>query len=263
MDPSAIPQRIGSYQTIRLLQQSDRSVLFLGEHPYHKQQVVIKVAAPSLWQEEEAQGRLWREAEVMQRIHHPAIVSLYESGLWEGGIYLAMERVVGCNLKERIQKGHLPLEEALSIVFQAACALYHLHVHGVIHRDIKPQNLLLGSHGQVKLVDFGIVRFVFEKNVNVAAHKRLIGTPLYMSPEQKRNPENVGIFTDLYALGVVLYELVTGHIPKRPWQFSAVPLNLQKILLRSLHPNPEKRYPDALDFMEDLRSVLIEISGIS
>lgn len=252
MDPSAIPQQIGSYQIITLLQQSDRSVLFLGEHIRHKQQVVIKVAAPSLWQEEEAQERLWREAEVMQLAHHPAIVSLHEVGQWEGGAYLAMERVVGCSVKERSQKGPLSLEEALSIVFQAACALYHLHVYGVIHRDIKPQNLLLSSEGKVKLVDFGIVRFVFEKNVNAAAHKRLIGTPLYMSPEQRRNPENVGVFTDLYALGVVLYELVTGHLPKRPWQFSAIPRKLQKILLRSLHPNPEKRYPDALDFIQDI-----------
>lgn len=253
MDPSlCLPQQIGSYQIHQRLQQSARSILYLGEHRGLLQQAVIKVAGFSFQQEEETQERLLREAEVMGLARHPSIVTLYEVGKWEGGIYLAMERVCGCSLKERLQKGRISLQETIAIVLQTACALYHLHAWGVVHRDIKPQNLLLTSEGKVKLVDFGIVRFLSEKNTDPCVSKRLIGTPLYMSPEQRKNPENVGIFTDLYALGVVLYELVTGNTPKRPWQFSTVPRNLQKILMRSLHPNPEKRYPDALDLIEDL-----------
>ena len=252
MYPSDLPQQIGSYQIHQQLLQSPRSILYLGEHRELLHQAVIKVAAQSLQQEGETQERLLREAEAMRLARHPSIVTLYETGKWEGGIYLAMERVYGCSLKERLQKGAIPLEETKAIVLQTACALYHLHACGVIHRDIKPQNLLLSPEGRVKLVDFGIVRFLSEKNTDFYASKRLIGTPLYMSPEQRKNPENVGVFTDLYALGVVLYQLITGNIPKRPWQFSAVPRNLQKILMRSLHPNPERRYPDAWDLIEDL-----------
>src|SRR5918992_5662293 len=215
--------------------------------------------------------RFRREAKNAASLNHPSVVQIYDQGHAEDGTYyMAMEHMRGGTLKERIAKGGpLAPAEAAGIASQVADALAVAHQRGIVHRDIKPQNVLLTASGEAKVADFGIARVVSARTVTEA--NLVLGTAAYMSPEQVRS-ERVGPASDLYSLGVVLYEMLTGELPyraddpiataikhleeppPRPREANpAVPRKLDALVVKLLAKRPEDRYASAADLAEDLR----------
>ncbi len=174
-------------------------------------QAAIKVLAPELAQDSGFLERFQREIDVLRQLSHPHIIRLYDSGHQDGLYYYAMEYLPGRNFEDVLkERGRLPWREVLDLALQLCPALKHAHDHGVIHRDIKPQNLLTNDTGLVKLTDFGIAKVFAGKQLTVTGG--LVGTAEYLSPEQAAGKRVTGR-SDLYSLGVVLYTLLVGRPP--------------------------------------------------
>jgi tetratricopeptide (TPR) repeat protein len=216
--------------------------------------------------------RFMREAEALARLHHPHIVEVYRSGEDRGARYLVMELVRGGSLKERLQAGKLPWREAVRIAIQVAQALGHAHEHGIIHRDIKPGNVLFDEQGEARLSDFGLAHV--DDAMSMTRTGAVMGTVLYMPPEQATG-QPVGPPGDLYALGAVLYEMVTGqtpfsgpsavsvlykHINEQPQPIrkldESLPVALEAVIERLLQKDPVRRFPNAQETIEALNYAL-------
>lgn len=250
-----LPKQIGPYPVESLLDTGGMSLLYLAIHPETHEPLIIKVLSPKYLSHPEMVERFMQEASIIAMTDHPNIVKLYGQGEWEGGLYIAMEFIQGISLRQLILQNALTLKRALEIVLQIAYALFHLHAHGVIHRDLKPENILLTEHGGVKVIDFGIAQ-LHEENPEKGSSKRVIGTPVYMSPEQKDNPLSVLYNSDIYSLGVITYELALGKLSHGHIHLSLMPPGLQKVLQKALQPLPKDRYQDIVDFITDLSNYL-------
>lgn len=256
--PSAdkIPEKIGPYKVEALLEKGGMSLLYLGTHPETKDPITIKVLFPEFVSNPEMVQRFLREAEIIEMTDHPNIVKLYGQGEWEGGLYIAMEFVQGISLRQYLLRNLISLKHALELVMEISMALCHLHAHGVIHRDLKPENILVTESGGIKVIDFGIAQLLTEGQRDPGSQRRLIGTPIYMSPEQKNDPESTSYPSDIYSLGIITYELVLGKLSHGQIHLSIMPKGLQKILVKSLQQNPDDRYQDIVDFMTDVAAYL-------
>lgn len=253
-----IPEKIGPYHLEMLLDKGGMSILYLGTHPETHDPITIKVLSPKFLSHPEMMQRFLNEAEIIALADHPNIVKLFGYGEWEGGLYIAMEFIQGVSLRQYLLQNPLSLKRALEITLEIAYALCHLHTHGVIHRDLKPENILINEAGRVKVIDFGIAQLIepLEKNTDESNKKRLMGTPVYMSPEQRENPENVSYPSDIYSLGIIAYELVLGKLSHGKIHLSLMPKGLQKILAKALQTSISDRYQDIVDFISDLSSYL-------
>lgn len=250
-----IPDQIGPYKIESLLERGGMSILFLGTHPVTKEPTTIKVLSQKFLSHPEIVQRFLNEAEIIAMADHRNIVKLYGHGEWEGGLYIAMEFVQGISLRQYILQTPLSLRRALEVIIDIAYALCHLHTHGVIHRDLKPENILISDTGILKVIDFGIAQLLTETTEEERINKqRLIGTPIYMSPEQRDNPESVTYPSDIYSLGIIAYELIIGKLSLGQVHLSLVPKGLQRILAKALQPNPSDRYQDIVDFISDISS---------
>lgn len=246
-----IPEQIAGYKIEGLFTKGGMNCLYLGTHPESSEPVLIKVLLPKFLKDPDISARFINEANVIAKANHPNIVRLYDSGTWEGGLYIAMEFVKGTSLRKILAHQPFSLKRALEILLQIAYALCHLHTHGVVHGDVKPENILITEAGQVKLIDFGIAQVVTEKE-KLQIPKRLVGTPIYMSPEQLEDWGNVSCQSDIYSLGIIAYELALGKITHGRVILSLAPRGLQKILHKALQPKIEDRYADMVDFIADL-----------
>ncbi len=226
-----LPSQIGGYKIESLLNKGGMSLLYLGVHPETHEPITIKVLSSKYVSHPEMVERFMREAEIIELTDHPNIVKLYGHGKWEGGVYIAMEFVQGLSLRQMILQQAMSLKQALKITLQIAYALTHLHSHGIIHRDLKPENILLTAQGGVKVIDFGISQIYTEKESSKNRH--LIGTPIYMSPEQREDPLKVSFSTDIYSLGIIMYEVVLGRLCYGEIHLSSVSRGLQKILAKT------------------------------
>lgn len=249
-----LPKEIGGYKIESLLNRGGMSLLYLGIHPVTQEPLTIKVLSSKYISHEEMVQRFMKEAEIIELTNHPNIVQLYGHGRWEGGVYIAMEFIQGISLRQMILQQTLSLRRSLEIVLQIAHALTHLHSHGIIHRDLKPENILLTAQGGIKVIDFGIAALFKEKELD--GKKRIMGTPTYMSPEQKEDPLKVSFSTDIYSLAIITYELVLGRLSYGVIHLALVPKGLQKILLKALQPKVVDRYEDIVDFIKDLSAYL-------
>ncbi len=225
------------------------SILYLGTHPETHEPTTIKVLSPKFVSNPEVTERFLREAEIIALADHPNIVKLYGHGKWEGGLYIAMEFIQGISLRQYILQTPISLKRALEIIIDIAYALCHLHTHGVIHRDLKPENILVTESGTIKVIDFGIAQLLAEASSEAPTHQRVIGTPIYMSPEQKENPESVSYPSDLYSLGIIAYELILGKLSHGQIHLSLMPKGIQKILVKALQLDIKDRYQDSVDFI--------------
>ncbi|MBU6446739.1 MAG: protein kinase, partial [Verrucomicrobia bacterium] len=233
------------------------SVLYLGIHPTTSKPIVIKVLSPKYCKNKEMASRFLKEAAIIGMAHHPNIVRLYGQGAWEKGLYIAMEFVQGISLRQFIQQKSLTHQRALEIILQVAYALCHLHTHGVIHRDLKPENILITESGEIKVIDFGIAHLQGEAGTERITQKRkVMGTPVYMSPEQKENPSQVSFASDLYSLGILAYELILGKLSHGVIRLDLLPTRLQQIIGKALQENPKDRYADIVDLIADLSGSL-------
>ena len=253
-DIPPLPEKIGPYRIESLLNKGGMSLLYLGIDPQSKKPLAIKVLSPSYVTHPEAIEHFLKEAKVIALSNHPNIVKLYGQGEWEGGLYMAMELIRGISLRQFIMRQSLSMRRALEIVLQVAYALSHLHSHGVIHRDLKPENILITEEGEIKVIDFGIAQ-LHEENYGTPPQKNwagYLGTPSYMSPEQKENPSAVTPATDIYALGVILYELILGKLSYGTIHLSALPKKLKKIAAKALAVSLEKRYQNISECIHDI-----------
>lgn len=254
--PKELPKAIGGFKIESLLERGGMSYLYLATHPETHEPVTIKVLSPQFNSNPEIVKRFLKEAEIIALADHPNIIKLYSQGEWEGGLYIAMEFIQGTSLRQYLQQQPLSLKRALEIILEVSYALCHLHSHGIIHRDLKPENILVTESGSIKVIDFGIAQLLTEKSQLSDGVQRIIGTPIYMSPEQRINPENVSFPSDIYSLGIIAYELVLGKLSHGRIHLSMMPKGLQKILAKCLQPKPEMRYLDVVDFIADLSAYM-------
>lgn len=203
--------------------------------------------------------RLRREGQAMAQLDHPGILRVHDFGERSGRFYLLTEFVDGIDLRKLIAMGELAPEEAMRIVPPLCAALQYAHDRGVVHRDVKPENVLIDVDGNVKLADFGLARLLGDATdgPQLTRQSQVMGTPHYMAPEQFR-AANVDHRADIFALGVVLYELLTGQVPAGdfapPSQRPGVPRSLDAIVRRALAQDPARRYQRAEELGSDVRA---------
>src|SRR3712207_4528778 len=190
-------------------------VVYKARHRGLDRLVALKILPPEVSDAPGFAERFIREARALARLSHPNIVAVHDFGQGGGQYYLLMEYVDGTNLRSLMGAGRLPPAEALAIVPQLCDALQYAHDEGIVHRDIKPENILLDRRGRVKVADFGLAKLVGQEHldVSITATHQVLGTLRYMAPEQMESSHAVDHRCDIYSLGVVFYELLTGEVP--------------------------------------------------
>lgn len=246
------PQYIRGYRIKGVLKTGGMSTIYRAVHPETNETVAIKVLSPKYLKDDEVIQRFLKESEIIAMADHPNIVKLFDQGDWEGGLYIAMEYINGISLYQYLQDHKISYQQAIDISLEISYALCHLHTHGVIHRDLKLENILMIGEKSIKVIDFGIAQILNEKGVSGGRRRRIVGTPIYMSPEQKMNPDSVSYPSDIYSLGIIMYELVLGRTNHGKVILSRMPLGLQPILLKCLQPLASNRYSDVVALITDL-----------
>lgn len=222
--------------------------------------VALKILSPELSSDPSFEERFSREARVLGKLQHPNVVSIYEQGKSGGFFYLMMEYVDGVNLRQAMAAGRFPPEQALALIPGICDALQAAHTQGIWHRDIKPENILLDQNGQVKIVDFGIARIVGDpqRNFTLTRTGGVLGSAAYMAPEQHESPRDVDHRADIYSLGVVIYEMLTGELPlgRFPDPSSRTEVNrlVDAIVLRTLEKERERRQQS----VDEVKTGLVE-----
>lgn len=257
------------YELIEKIAEGGMARVYRGRDLLLKRTVAVKILKDQMTGDAAFIRRFEREAQSAAALSHPHIVNIYDVGEEDGTYYMVMEYVDGKNLKEYIrEKGPLPVSEAVQITRQIAEALQQAHAAGVVHRDIKPQNILFSHDGKVKVTDFGIA--IAGDGVTVTVGDEIIGSVQYISPEQARGGL-AGKQSDLYSLGVVLYEMVTGKVPftgESPVAVAMkhiqeqiipprrlvekIPESLEQIILKAVEKDSADRYNSASELLEDL-----------
>jgi hypothetical protein len=221
--------------------------------------VALKIISPEKQGNQKFAGRFEREARALARLHHPNIVTVYDFGEVQGNFYLLMEFVDGLTLRQLLQARKLSPAEALTIVPKICEALQYAHEQGIVHRDIKPENILMDKEGRVKIADFGIAKILGDGGRGNLTEEQAIGTPHYMSPEQIEHPQAVDHRADIYSLGVVFYEMLTGELPLGKFQPPSkkvhIDVRLDEIVLRALEKEPERRYQQVSEVKTQVETV--------
>jgi serine/threonine protein kinase len=264
---------VGDYQIIGVLGEGGMGKVFKVRNTISDRVEAMKVLLPDLAGEPELADRFLREIKVLASLNHPNIAALRTAVRFENQLLMIMEFVEGMSLDQRLQQGRLPVEEAARCISQVLSALASAHALGVVHRDIKPANMMLTADGTVKLMDFGIAKSAADRKLTMTG--TTMGSLYYMSPEQITGVETLDARSDLYSVGVSLYELVTG---KRPFdgdsQFAIMSAHLQKVpvppitidpslpqalndlILLSVSREPTARFQSAEAFRNALSSIL-------
>jgi len=276
----AAGQQLLHYRLIGKIGEGGMGVVWSAEDTRLHRQVALKFVADEKAADPEAVARHLREARAASALNHPNICSIHDIGEWHGAPFIVMELLEGRSLQSRIESGPTALGEAIEIAIQIAGALAAAHARGIVHRDVKPANIVVAASGQAKILDFGLAKLAttpgrglgFEDStrLDVTAPGALVGTISYMSPEQALGKE-LDARTDVFSLGVVLYELVTTRRPfegttsaavfdailhQEPSPLSGatsrIPPELERIVRKALEKTPEMRYQSAADLGTDL-----------
>ncbi|MBI4230338.1 MAG: serine/threonine protein kinase [Planctomycetes bacterium] len=265
------PERLGEYEILRELGRGGMGVVYLARQPSLDRTVAVKVLAEQYSRDETFVKRFQREARAAARLVHPNVIQIFTVGNEGDTHFFAMEFVDGQDLTARVRAGEkLGIERVAEIGVQTARALQGAHEAGIVHRDIKPSNIVIDRHGTVKVMDFGLAKALSEETVQVTVPGMVMGTVNYMSPEQGRG-ETLDTRSDLYSLGIVLFELLTGRVPfqtdtptaaiymhiheppPRPREYNPeIPEALEAIVLRLLAKSPAARYQTPNDLAADL-----------
>jgi len=263
--------KFGDYELLEEIGRGGQGVVFRAWQRSLNRTVAVKIIGIGQLTTTAHLKRLRREAEAAAKLNHPGIVPIYEVGERDGTYYFSMRFVEGDCLDEAISRGSISVREAAELIVKVARTVHYAHEHGILHRDIKPGNILLDANGEPHLTDFGLARLV-EHGSTVTGSLEVMGTPSYMAPEQAvGNNAGVNRATDVYGLGAVLYELLTGHPPfaggttyetihllldseprqPRLWN-RKIDRDLSAVCLKCLEKNPRYRYSSALELAEDL-----------
>lgn len=257
--PEELAAKFPQLQILELIGRGGMGAVYKARQPELDRVVALKILPPSIGEDPAFAERFAREARALAKLSHSNIVTLFEFGNVDGLYFFLMEFVDGVNLRQAMNAGRFTPKEALAIVPPVCEALQYAHENGVVHRDIKPENLLLDKNGRVKIADFGVARIVGQPAAAPAAETVApLGTPRYMAPEQNEDPAHADHRVDIYAMGVVLYELLTGETPKEsvipPSKRVEVDVRIDEIVLRALEAKPAMRYPTALDFRTEIEA---------
>ncbi|PTX91546.1 serine/threonine-protein kinase [Opitutus sp. ER46] len=259
--PEALAPHFPQLQIEVCVGQGGMGAVYRARQPALDRIVALKILPPHLADVPGFTERFTREARALARLSHPHIVAVHDFGQAGGYHYLLMEYVDGVNLRHLLNAGRVSPREALAIVPPVCEALQFAHDRGIVHRDIKPENILIGKDGQVKIADFGLAKIVGAEPGAPALTMagNVMGTPHYMAPEQIEHPTEVDHRADIYSLGVVLYQMLTGELPLGrfgpPSRKVQIDVRLDEIVLRALEKEPELRYQQAAGLRTDVETV--------
>ncbi|MEZ0228077.1 MAG: protein kinase, partial [Planctomycetota bacterium] len=263
----------GPYEILSELGRGGMGVVYKARHPQLDQTIALKVLLAGDMASKTQVRRFQREAELAGKLKHPNIVAVHDAGTLDDRHYFTMDFIEGVPLNDRVKARDLSLRHAVEIARDLARALQHAHANGVIHRDVKPANIILDAEGRPHLTDFGLAREAdAEESARLTREGAAVGTPFYMSPEQCRgNSSKIGPPTDVYSLGVVLFEMLTfehpfkanaqvelsrkilTEPPPRPTKLEpAIDADVEAIVLKVMEKEPLDRYPDADALADDL-----------
>ena len=266
----------GRYELLELIGKGGMSSVYKAHDRLLDRQIAVKILHPHFTEDEEYVERFRREARAVAQLSHPNIVTVIDRGEDEGRQFIVFEYVEGENLKQRLERtGPMPARDALLMALQMARALAFAHGRGLIHRDVKPQNVLLNADGQAKMTDFGIARSIDVQGVTITG--TVLGTSEYIAPEQARG-QRVDAQTDVYSLGVVLYELLVGGVPYEGETFVTValkhvnepvppvlerrpdlPPRVAMAVERAMAKSPDDRFSSMQELVDELEVCLAEL----
>jgi predicted Ser/Thr protein kinase len=238
-------------EIVEFIGKGGMGAVYKARQPALDRFVALKILPPTVGSDAGFAERFNREARALARLSHPNIVMVHDFGQTGGLHYLLMEYVDGGNLRQVEAAGRLTPEQALAIVPQICDALQFAHNEGIVHRDIKPENLLLDKKGRVKITDFGIAKILglSAETTRLTGARDVVGTPHYMAPEQFEKPLTVDHRADIYSLGVVFYEMLTGELPlgrfAPPSSVVQVDVRLDEVVMQALEKEPRLRYQQA------------------
>ena len=271
--PETVAKQFPQYEILECLGRGGMGVVYKARQKSLDRLVALKILAPEREKDPQFAERFVREAKTLALLNHPNIVTVHDFGEAGGMFYLVMEFVDGVNLRQLQAAGRLAPKEALAIVPKICEALQFAHDRGIVHRDIKPENVLVDKQGRVKIADFGIARIMGVVGEPAVASRdgaptlpgltgeRTLGTPAYMAPEQAANPTEVDHRADIYSLGVVFYEMLTGEPPKGKFEPPShrvqMDVRIDEVVLRALEKEPQRRYQSA----GELKTVVETIAG--
>jgi eukaryotic-like serine/threonine-protein kinase len=253
-------------EILGLLGKGGMGAVYKARQRHLNRLVALKLLPISPGQDPANVERFNREAQALAKLNHPHIVAIYDVGQTHGFFYFLMEYVDGANLRQVLQAGRLKPAEALQIIPQICDALQYAHGQGVIHRDIKPENILLDQTGQIKIADFGLAKLNDQQKpgFTLTGTNQVMGTYHYMAPEQMEKPRTVDHRADIYSLGVVFYELLTGELPlgrfAPPSRKVQIDVRLDEVVLRALEKEPEHRYQHVSEMKTDVE--IMRQSGV-
>src|SRR5712691_10937545 len=272
--PAEVLMDFGDYELLEEIGRGGQGVVFRARQKSLNRIVALKVIGLGQWATQAHLKRFRLEAEAAASLDHPCIVPIYEVGERDGQCYFSMKFIEGGQLDEVVKQTPISIRQAVELIAKVARTVNYAHEHGILHRDIKPGNILLDAKGEPQLTDFGLARLV-ESESTVTRTREVMGTPSYMAPEQAagNNPATAGLTsaTDVYGLGAVLYQLLTSHPPfaggttyetiklvleteprqPRLWN-PKIDRDLSTICLKCLEKDPARRYNSALALAEDL-----------
>ena len=268
--PPAIPELARLFPQLEILEligMGGMGAVYKARQPALDRFVALKILAPRSGGDLDFAGRFTREARALAKLSHPNIVGVYDFGQADRLSYFIMEYVDGPNLRQIEQAGKLSPREALEIIPQICAALQFAHDEGIVHRDIKPENVLLDKKGRVKIADFGLAKILGQepKDFRLTGARDVMGTPHYMAPEQIEKPTTVDHRADIYSLGVVFYEMLTGELPlgkfAPPSAKVQIDVRLDEVVLRALEKEPERRYQQVSEVKTQLETIAASEKG--
>jgi serine/threonine-protein kinase len=267
-------QRIGRYDIKSLIGQGGMSTVYLGYDPRSQREVAIKILPPYYLHSAKFRERFEREALMIALLEHPAIVPVYDMGEEDGQPYIVMRYMSGGSLANKLKNGPIPLRECMDMYLRLAPALDTAHARGVTHRDVKPDNLLFDKYDNVFLSDFGLARLRETIGFANISDGSIMGTPAYMSPEQIQGDHEIDGRSDIYSMGVVLYQMLSGSVPYFGTTAASVmmmhlvnpvpqiyeknntlPLAIQVVLETAMAKKPDDRYQSAGEFAKAIQAV--------
>jgi len=260
-DPAAVAEKLPQFKILELIGRGGMGVVYKARQLQLDRVIALKILPPADALSTDFVARFTREARALAKLSHPNIVNVHDFGETGGLYFIVMEYVDGANLRQLLDARKLTAAEALAIVPKICDALQYAHDEGLVHRDIKPENLLIVKKGRIKVADFGLAKLLRREplDMTLTLSGMSLGTLRYMAPEQMDTPETVDHRADLYSLGVVIYEMLTGETPvgrfELPSQKAQVDVRLDQIVLHALEREPSRRYQHASEVRDDLENV--------
>lgn len=259
--PAELSPKFSQLEIVELLGQGGMGAVYKVRQRDLDRWAALKILPSDVANDPNFAERFQREARALAQLGHQHIVIVYEFGQREGVYFLLMEYIDGVTLRQASQAGQITAKDALGIVTQICDALQFAHEEGVVHRDIKPENILIDKRGRVKIADFGLAKLLGKQASfpTLTGTHQIMGTPAYMAPEQMEGTKGVDHRADIFSLGVVFYELLTGELPlgrfAPPSQKYSLDVRLDEVVLRTLEKEPDRRYQQASDVKLDVEMI--------